>query len=153
MYLDLDLHFSDAVSQSFVSSTSSQGSQVLTFSIHHYAPGFFPVSPLASLSDPSDPAFDPFTLSMPLSRGACSKTFARIWPVVERVKKAFNPDYVVVQCGVDGLAGDPYAIWNLSIADGEGSFGWCIDRICSQWQCKVLLLGGGACSCILTMCI
>lgn len=61
---------------------------------------------------------------------------------MERVRDAFNPDYVVVQCGVDGLAGDPYATWNLSLT-GEGSLGWCIDRICNQWQRKVLLLGGG----------
>ncbi|TCD64178.1 hypothetical protein EIP91_004450 [Steccherinum ochraceum] len=125
------------------SSSSTTSSQVLTLSIHHSAPGFFPVSPLASLSDPSDPSFDPFTLSLPLAQGTSSASIARIWPCAERVKDAFQPDYVVVQCGVDGLAGDPYATWNLALADGEGSLGWCIERICAQWQAKILLLGGG----------
>ncbi|KAL4254406.1 Histone deacetylase domain superfamily protein [Abortiporus biennis] len=142
LYLDLDLHFSDGVSQAFASS-SSTASQVLTLSIHHASPGFFPASPLATLSDPSDPSFDPFTLSLPLCRGASNATYSRIWRIVEQVKDAFNPDYVVVQCGVDSLSGDPYGIFNWSLGDGDGSLGWCIERICSEWGCKVLLLGGG----------
>ena len=145
MYLDVDLHFSDGVSQAFLSSSSGSSSpQVLTLSIHHEAPGFFPVSDLAHLTDPSSPDFDPFTLSLPLERGASRATFARIWPLIERVKDAFRPDYVVMQCGVDGLAGDPNATWNWSLGDGEGSLGWCVERVCG-WGCKTLLLGGGLC--------
>ncbi|KAI0937662.1 hypothetical protein AcW1_001515 [Taiwanofungus camphoratus] len=145
MYLDLDLHFSNGVSHAFSSSSSTSlaAPQVLTLSIHHSAPGFFPVSALSSLPNPSDYDFDPFTLSLPLVRGASCTTFARIWPAVERVKAAFAPDFVVVQCGVDGLAGDPYAVWNWALGGAQGSLGWCIDRICREWGCKVLLLGGG----------
>ncbi|KAI0330065.1 histone deacetylase complex protein [Cubamyces sp. BRFM 1775] len=142
MYLDLDLHFSDGVSQAFSLASSGSGiPQVLTFSIHHTAPGFFPISELSGLPDPSDPAFDPFTLSLPLERGASNATFARIWPIVQNVKDAFQPDYVVVQCGADGLAGDPYATWNWSLG-GEGGLGWYIEQI-FRWKCKILLLGGG----------
>ncbi|KAH9941299.1 histone deacetylase 8 [Epithele typhae] len=130
MYLDLDLHFSDGVSHAFHRSAAGSSSpQVLTLS-------------LARLSDPSDAGFDPFTLALPLERGAGRGAFARVWPLVERVRAAFRPDCVVVQCGADGLAGDPYATWNWSIGDGEGSMGWCVDRVCG-WGCKVLLLGGG----------
>lgn len=144
MYLDLDLHFSDAVSEAFLgSSATSLGPQILTLSIHHSAPGFFPSSSLATLRDSSVDRFDPFTLSVPLDRGASDSTFARIWTSVERVKGAFQPEFVIVQCGVDGLAGDPHAVWNWSLNDGEGSLGWCMDRVCNQWGCKVLMLGGG----------
>ena len=59
-------------------------------------------------------------------------------------KDAFAPDFVVLQCGADGLAGDPYAVWNWALG-GEGGFGWCAQRICG-WGAKVLLLGGGNCS-------
>ena len=144
MYLDFDLHFSDGVSQAFhYSSCSSSSPQVLTFSAHHAAPGFFPASELAALPHPSSTSFDPFTLCLPLERGASSKTFSRIWPLIDRVKDAFQPDYIVVQCGVDGLAGDPYATWNWSLGDVDGSFGWCINQICNKWRHKTLLLGGG----------
>ncbi|KAH9939186.1 histone deacetylase 8 [Amylocystis lapponica] len=142
MYLDLDLHFSDAVSHAF-SSTSRGTPQVLTLSLHHAAPGFFPASPLSALPNPSDTAFDPFTLSLPLAAGAADATFARAWRSVERVRDAFRPDVVVLQCGVDGLAGDPCAVWNWSLGAGAGSLGWCVGRVCRGWACKVLLLGGG----------
>ncbi|KAJ3771033.1 hypothetical protein FB446DRAFT_742043 [Lentinula raphanica] len=146
MYLDLDVHFADGVANAFYSSTSSNSKQVLTFSIHHAAPGFFPSSPLAQLPlDPSVP-FDPFTLSLPLLEGASAKTFASIWPHVERIKNAFNPDYIVIQCGVDGLAGDTKCKvfnWCLDIAI-EGSLGWCVSRIVNEWKgSRKLFLGGG----------
>ncbi|KAF9220724.1 histone deacetylase 8 [Gyrodon lividus] len=142
MYLDLDLHFSDAVSQAFHNPSSTAVSQVLTLSIHHAAPGFFPISPLSALPNPDHASFDPFTLSLPLQRGASSQTFARIWSIVEAIKDTFFPDFIVVQCGVDGLAGDPMATWNWSL-DGPGSLGWCIERVVHGWSGKKLLLGGG----------
>jgi len=143
MYLDLDLHYSDAVSQAFYSPGSLTSSQVLTLSIHHAAPGFFPVSPLSSLPIVSSSAFDPFTLSLPLLHGASSSTFARIWPIVESVKDTFKPHYLIIQCGVDGLAGDPCSTWNWELGSTRGSLGWCIGQVVNNWDGQKLLLGGG----------
>ena len=153
LYLDLDLHFSDGVSHAFHNIPGTP--QILTLSLHHAAPGFFPISSLSSLppSNP-DPTFDPFTLSIPLARGANCQTFFSIWTnCVERVRASFQPDFVVLQCGVDGLAGDTYGIWNWSLGGREdredeegpeeGSLGWCVNRVCHSWGCKTLLLGGG----------
>ncbi|KAJ7089350.1 hypothetical protein B0H15DRAFT_840446 [Mycena belliarum] len=139
MYLDLDLHFSDGVSHAF-HQTSKGSPHLLTFSIHHAAPGFFPASPLAELPFPGG---DPFTLSLPLREGASNQTFAHAWKCVERVHAVFDPDYVVVQCGVDGLSGDPCAIFNWSLGPSEGSLGWCVGRIVNEWRGKKVLLGGG----------
>ncbi|KAI0045924.1 Arginase/deacetylase [Auriscalpium vulgare] len=141
MYLDLDLHFSDAVSSAFhASSSSPSSSQLLTLSLHHAAPGFFPVSPLSCLPTPES---DPFTLAVPLRSGASNATYMRLWVnVVERVRAAFQPDYVVVQCGTDALAEDPCKVGNWSLG-GPGGLSWCVERVLSQWGAKVLLLGGG----------
>lgn len=73
-----------------------------------------------------------------------------MWPVIERIKDTFQPDFIVVQCGVDGLAGDPMATWNWSIG-GLGSLGWCIDRIVHGWSGKKLLLGGGTYQALMKM--
>ncbi|KAG6816139.1 hypothetical protein H0H87_008374 [Tephrocybe sp. NHM501043] len=137
MYLDLDLHFSDAVSQAFVSS-NSRTPQILTLSIHHTSPGFFPPSTLSGLPDPSSSTFDPFTLSLPLEAGAGPGTYARIWPLVVNVKNAFDPDYIVLQCGVDALSGDPCGVgnWNL---DGLGQ----VVTSVLNFDVPVMLLGGG----------
>ncbi|EAU81472.2 histone deacetylase 8 [Coprinopsis cinerea okayama7 len=145
MYLDLDLHFSDAVSEAFHTPSRPAGSssQTLILSIHHASRGFFPASKLSGLSSISDAEYDPFTLSIPLNVGASDGTYGRIWPIVERVARTFSPDYTIVQCGADALAGDPYATFNWSLGSGEGSLGWCINRILTSWPGKHLLLGGG----------
>lgn len=154
MYIDLDLHYSDGVSEAFSSSSYSSTSSssaastkdpgILTLSIHHAAPGFFPPPSASSLLTPSDTP-NPFALSIPLNEGASSSTYARIWTsCVESVYEAFGPEYVIVQCGVDGLAGDPCGIWNLGLgsSEDEGSLGWVIGRVIG-WRKKTILTGGG----------
>lgn len=143
MYIDLDLHHGDGVAGAFANKLRSRRifPQVLTLSIHHTAPGFYPAGPLADIT-PEDTS-DPFTLSIPLEAGASAATFAQIWVAIEKIRASFAPEYVIVQCGVDGLAGDPCAKWNWCIdRQIEGSLGWCIERIL-QWNCGTLLLGGG----------
>ncbi|TDL22325.1 arginase deacetylase [Rickenella mellea] len=153
MYLDLDVHFPDGVSHSFHQS-SGKVPQVLTLSIHHASSGFYPISHLSGLPSPTDPSFDPFTLSIPLQPGYSCSTMARLWPIIESVKDAFKPDYVVLQCGVDALAGDPCSVGNWSLeaeSQGEnapidqkheGGLGWCVRQV-MRWGFKVLMLGGG----------
>jgi histone deacetylase 8 len=139
MYLDLDVHYGDGVAAAF-RGAGARG-QVLTLSIHHAASGFFPPSEHAALPDPTSATFDPFTLSLPLHSGASCATFARVWPAVERILVAYAPDYIVLQCGVDGLAGDPVGAWNWALG-GEGGLAWCVQRVLDS-SAKVLVLGGG----------
>ncbi|KAF9502195.1 histone deacetylase complex protein [Pleurotus eryngii] len=143
MYLDLDLHFSDAVSQAFYSTRPTGNIQVMTLSLHHAAPGFFPLSELSALPNPANATHDAATLSIPLHKGASDTTYARVWKLVEKLKDTYNPDFVVVQCGLDALAGDPCATFNWSLGTGDGSLGWCVDRIHKEWSGKKLYLGGG----------
>lgn len=86
--------------------------------------------------------FDPYTISVPLKQGASATTFASIWPSICLIRDAYDPDFVVLQCGVDGLAGDPHAIWNWSLT-GPGSLGWCVNDVVNNWPGRKLLLGGG----------
>ncbi|CEL60369.1 histone deacetylase 1/2 [Rhizoctonia solani AG-1 IB] len=170
-YLDLDLHHGDGVAEAFTSRSPEENdsedsmarekvslSNVLTLSIHHHASGFYPHSTLGGLTKPT--TTDPFSLSIPLDRGTSARTYARTWTIIERVLGAFfrwdeqtedddSPAYLVVQCGVDGLAGDPYAVWNWDIdIENEGSLGWCVQKV-MQWvgarekHLKVIFLGGG----------
>ncbi|KAF9041205.1 histone deacetylase complex protein [Panaeolus papilionaceus] len=134
MYLDLDLHFSDGVSEAFYAPSHS---------IHHTSPGFFPPSRLANLPDAEANNFDPYTLSIPLKEGASCSTYAKIWPIVARVRDTFEPDYIIVQCGVDALAGDPCATSNWCLGGAEGSLGWYLEKVIKEWPGKKLILGGG----------
>ncbi len=64
-----------------------------------------------------------------------------VWQAVDRILAAFVPDYLVLQCGVDGLSGDPMGVWNWSLG-GEGGLAWFVRHILDSSP-KVLLLGGG----------
>ncbi|CDS01908.1 related to histone deacetylase [Sporisorium scitamineum] len=142
MYLDLDLHWGDGVEEAFHTS-----SNVLTLSIHHYAPGFFPC--YAPSSDPdrfsppgslkSDAGTGRKTLNIPLGIGTSDASLERVMEsTVQPLVDVCDPEMVVVQCGVDGLAGDPMAVWNLSAA----AYVKAIQRVLS-WEKPTLLLGGG----------
>jgi hypothetical protein len=114
---------------------------VLTLSIHHHAPLFFPSGEGSRRTAPDTPT--PHTLSLPLAEGTSAASFSRAWASVEQVKRAWRPDFVVVCCGVDGLAGDGKGVWNLSTGEDPGDLGWAVRQIC-DWQLGTVLLGGGA---------
>lgn len=153
MYLDLDVHFGDAPAAAFkhpyrysFPPTAAQKRQpkpqVMTVSVHHHSPGFFPSTADAGLT--SSTSLTPCTISVPLARGASAPTYARIWrSCIEPLRTAFKPDYVVLLLGMDALAGDKLvegaANWSTR---GEGGVAWCIERV-MEWGCKLLVLGGG----------
>lgn len=105
LYLDLDLHHGDGVESAFFSSP-----HVLTLSLHLFAPLFFPATgALDSTGPPSAraPAAG-HALNLALEPGLGEETFERVWEsCIEKVVKAYDADAIVLQLGVDGLAGDP----------------------------------------------
>lgn len=58
--------------------------------------------------------------------------------VMSEVRMSFKPSAVVCQCGVDTLAGDPMASFNLT----QNGIGECV-RYLMNWNLPLLLLGGG----------
>ena len=105
MYLDLDLHHGDGVESAFFSSP-----HVLTLSMHLFAPLFFPSTGALESTGPKGaraPAAG-HALNLALEPGLGEGTFERVWgSCVEKVVGVYEPDAIVVQLGVDGLAGDP----------------------------------------------
>lgn len=150
MYLDLDIHYGDGVAAAFkhpykysLPLTARQKSQakphVLTLSMHHHSPGFFPSDPSGGLTPSA--GGEPFSLSLPLCRGTSDATYSRlIASSVEPVMIAFDPDYIVLLLGMDALTGD-------GLTKGAGNWTTTgvrevIKRI-KKWGRKVLVLGGG----------
>ncbi|KAK8864566.1 hypothetical protein IAR55_001816 [Kwoniella newhampshirensis] len=155
MYLDLDLHYSDGVSLAFHSPTkypyplptshSPKPPNVLTLSVHHSSPIFFPPPTPPSLL-PSSTTSSPFSLSIPLKAYPSNSTYRTVFEdCIEPVAKAWNPDYVVLQLGTDGLPGDrvgQYGNWGV---EGPGGMKWVVERIKSwkELRVKVCVTGGG----------
>jgi acetoin utilization protein AcuC len=55
-------------------------------------------------------------LNIPLMPGAGDREFLQAWPRVEQHLVRFEPDFVLFQCGADGLQGDPLAHLKYSSA-------------------------------------
>ena len=144
MYLDLDIHNGDGVAKAFASPThftkdTERPPQVLTFSIHHSSPVFFPAP--TALPSPDTP--NPFTLSMPLAAYPSSQTYERIYhDCVDPIRLAFKPDYVVLQLGADGLPGDPIGKLGAWSIEGNGGMAWYAGKV-REWGVPTCVLGGG----------
>ncbi|XP_028409691.1 histone deacetylase 8-like [Dendronephthya gigantea] len=132
LYIDLDLHHGDGVQEAFFHTPS-----VFTLSFHKYAAGFFPGT--GSCFEVGEGKGKHHTLNIPLLDGINDKLFAEIVKlVVKDVNSYFQPDAIVCQCGVDGLAGDPMNSFNLT----QYGLAACVHYI-SSLQRPLLLLGGG----------
>ncbi|OCF32978.1 hypothetical protein I316_05316 [Kwoniella heveanensis BCC8398] len=153
LYLDLDLHYSDGVSSAFASPTRypyplqkgkavPRPPSVLTLSVHHSSPIFFPPpSPPSLLPEPDTP--NPFSLSLPLAAYPSASTYKGVWQdCIEPIGQAWDPDFVVLQLGVDGLPGDRVGQYGNWAVEGEGGMKWCVSQL-MKWDKKTCITGGG----------
>ncbi|GAA54417.1 histone deacetylase 8 [Clonorchis sinensis] len=167
LYIDLDLHHGDGVEEAFWYSP-----RVVTFSVHHAAPGFFPGTGTSVASDegyctfPNGAGRGRFAaFNMPLADGVDDPTWSKaVLPMLNLLYALVHPAFVVVQCGADGLCGDPHRVFNLTNLDPNylprntpikaegieepdpnrsgGSYVTALRRILS-WKVPTLILGGG----------
>jgi len=90
-------------------------------------------------AEPSPAAHRALNLPFPAEAGFGDASLLRLFDsCVEPVRAAFRPDAVVVQCGADGLAGDPCRLASLS----STGLAHVVQRVLG-WSVPTLLLGGG----------
>jgi acetoin utilization protein AcuC len=82
-------------------------------------------------------------LNLPLPPGADDSAFAEIWPRVIEHLRRFEPQFLLLQCGADSLAGDPITHLRLTAA----SHGRAARELCDLAERlghgRVLAMGGG----------
>jgi acetoin utilization protein AcuC len=133
VYLDLDVHHGDGVEAAFYNTD-----QVLTISIHQNGHTLFP-----GTGFPEEMGQGPgrgFAVNLPLAPGTDDDLYIRVFnETVPFLVRAFDPDVLVTQLGVDTFTSDPLASLNLT------SEGFCklIREIKSWGICWVALGGGG----------
>lgn len=108
LVLDIDAHHSDGVQHAFYCR-----SDVMVISIHESGRTLFPGTGFEDEIGEDDG--EGFTVNIPLPVGTPDAVYERVlcdvvWPLTE----AFSPDVVVVELGMDTLAGDPLAHLHLS---------------------------------------
>lgn len=132
LYMDLDVHHGDGVEEAFLFTD-----RVVTFSMHISEPGFFPCTGSEVVAGKG--AGRGAALRAPLRRAMTDEAFVRLFAdIAERLRTHFQPSAVVLQCGVDGLAGDPLGGLNLTSA----AYTECVKTVL-RWSLPVLVLGGG----------
>ncbi len=132
LVLDIDAHHCDGVQEAFY-----ERSDVLTLSFHEYGPGFFPGT--GAVEDVGLGAGRGCSVNVPLPAGTDDEMFARAFgavalPVIDK----FSPDVIVLELGMDCLAGDPLTsilLTNNAYADAVG-------RVL-EFSLPVLAVGGG----------
>ena len=82
-------------------------------------------------------------LNIPLPPGAADAVFMEQWQQVEALLRRYPPEFILLQCGADSLAGDPITHLRLS----ERSHQYAAQRLCriadDAGNGRVLALGGG----------
>lgn len=146
LYIDVDIHHADAVQEAFYAC-----SQVLTVSFHRRAPGFFPASETESSSSERgiQEGFG-YNANIPLPEGLTDYDFLDIYKMaLKEFSQSFQPNYIVLAVGADGLANDPLIMtvdggWNLTTRGIASCVEVTCDLIRSHYsRIKCLLLGGG----------
>lgn len=142
LYVDIDCHHGDAVEKAF-----EFAKDFFCISFHLFAKGFFPGT--GGLPEKDHPSRSSelkrqrkeknAALNIPLREGISDEKFVPLFQsTVRAAVEVICPKVIIIQCGVDGLAGDPTDAFNLS----SSAFVECIN-ILRNLKIPLLVLGGG----------
>ncbi len=107
-YLDVDAHHCDGVQHAFYDQ-----SDVMTISFHETGETLFPGTGFEHEIGVGDGRG--YSINVPLPPGTYDEAYLRAFrAIVPPLAQAYNPDVVVLELGLDGLAGDPLAHLSLT---------------------------------------
>ena len=135
-YVDIDAHHGDGVFYGFESDP-----EVSIADIHEDGRYLYPGTGAAGETGKGAAAGT--KLNLPLMPGATDIEFRGAWEKVEAYLTERKPDFILLQCGADSLAGDPLTHLRFS----EGAHAHAAARLCELadrfGHGRVLGLGGG----------
>jgi hypothetical protein len=82
-------------------------------------------------------------LNLPLASGSTDADFDRVWPQVMAHLQRFEPQFIILQCGADSIAGDPLTHLGLSPASHARAATELAALAQSLGHGRLLALGGG----------
>jgi acetoin utilization protein AcuC len=135
-YVDIDAHHGDGVFYAF-----ENDADVIFADIHEDGRFLYPGT--GRQDETGKGAAAGTKLNLPVPPGANDENFAAVWPKVIEHLGAFDPEFIILQCGADSLEGDPITHLRFSPA--------CHGRAASDLAAladrlghgRVLGLGGG----------
>ena len=135
-YVDIDAHHGDGVFYAF-----EDDPELIFADLHEDGRYLYPGTGHAE--ETGRGAATGSKLNIPMPPGADDAQFLLQWPRVEALLRAARPEFIVLQCGADSLAGDPITHMAYSAA----SHAHAAERLCrladEYCQGRLLALGGG----------
>jgi len=132
LLLDIDAHHCDGVQEAFY-----ERSDILTMSFHEHGPDFYPGT--GAIDEVGLSAGRGFSVNVPLPEETDDKSFGLAFkaittPVIEK----FAPDVIVMELGMDCLAGDPLTHLQLT----NNAYADAMEHIMG-FNRPILAVGGG----------
>jgi acetoin utilization protein AcuC len=106
-YVDIDVHHGDGVFYAYESDP-----EVIVVDTHQDGRTLYPGTGHAY--ERGKGAAEGTKLNIPLPPGTGDDVFLEEWVLAERFLRRFKPEFVILQCGADSIAGDPLAMLRLS---------------------------------------
>ena len=135
-YVDIDAHHGDGVFYAF------EDDPALIFADTH-EDGRYLYPGTGAASETGAGAAAGIKLNLPLPPGAGDAEFLAAWPAIEAHVESHAPEFVILQCGADSLAGDPIAHLALT----EEAHAHAAARLCAvadrHAEGRILGFGGG----------
>ena len=135
-YVDIDAHHGDGVYYAF-----EDDPQVVIADLHQSGESLYPGT--GAVEERGRGAATGTKLNVPLPAGAGDREFLRAWPRMLEHVAGYAPQFLILQCGADSVAGDPLANLQLTPAShARAAQDLCqlADRL---GHGRVLALGGG----------
>jgi acetoin utilization protein AcuC len=135
-YVDIDAHHGDGVFYAF------EDDPALVFADTH-EDGRFLYPGTGAATEIGTGAAVGSKLNLPLPPGAGDAEFLAAWPAIEAHLERHEPEFVILQCGADSLAGDPITHLQLT----EAAHAHAATRLCAiadrHASGRILGFGGG----------
>lgn len=135
-YVDIDVHHGDGVFYSY-----EDDPDLIFADVHESGEYLYPGTGSASETGRGRAAGT--KLNIPMPPGADDAAFRAIWPRVEDYLRAAQPEFIIMQCGADSIAGDPLA--HLAYQPETHGFAAARLRAIADDCCagRLVALGGG----------
>ena len=106
-YVDIDAHHGDGVYYAF-----ADDADLVIADLHESGQSLYPGT--GSTEETGSHAALGTKLNVPLAAGAGDAEFAEVWPMMLAHVARAEPEFILLQCGADSLAGDPLTHLQLS---------------------------------------
>ena len=107
LYVDIDVHHGDGVYYSYESDPD-----LFIFDVHEDGRYLYPGT--GSASETGTGKALGTKVNIPLLPGSGDQELTEHIPLLEKIVEKCNPEFIILQCGADGLSGDPIAGLNYS---------------------------------------